>query len=215
MDTQGQLHRQNLPTFHILITILVSEPPSLFPGLPSCSSAVVLSAPTFVPVEPVLSTKSQESFGKLERGPLVFSGTPFQPDGKLNALPRPKDSARLAFGTHPVSLAHLDTALHLFALHQDAQVQALCFQHPLSEVFCHQIALWTPLCLLPSADQITKCSVEIVCGLSFRRLFTSYLYKDLSSYPVETHIREAARGVHTCWDRMAISQQCAVSFQLL
>lgn len=100
MDTEGQLHRQNLPTFHILITILVSEPLSLFPGLPSCSSAVVLSAPTFVPVEPVLSTKSQESFGKLERGPLVFSGTPFYPDGKLNALPRPKDSAKLTLTAH-------------------------------------------------------------------------------------------------------------------
>lgn len=61
MDTEGQLHPQNLPTFHILITILVSEPPSLFPGLSSCSSDVVLSAPTLVPVESILSTKSQES----------------------------------------------------------------------------------------------------------------------------------------------------------
>lgn len=103
MDTEGQLHPQNLPTFLILITILVSEPPSLFPGLPSCSSVVVLSAPTFVPVEPVLCTKSQESFGKLERVPLVFSGTPFSPDGKLNALPRPKDSARLTLTAHTPS----------------------------------------------------------------------------------------------------------------
>lgn len=31
MDTEGQLHPQNLPTFHLLITILVSEPPSLSP----------------------------------------------------------------------------------------------------------------------------------------------------------------------------------------
>lgn len=142
MDTEGQLHPENLPTFHILMTMLVSEPPSLSPGLSSCSSAVVLSAPTFVPGESVLSTKSQASFGKLERVPLFFSGTLFYPDEKLKSLPRPKDCARLAFCTHPGpprSRTHSSASLCVF--HHDAQVQALCFQLPLSEIFFHQIAL--------------------------------------------------------------------------
>lgn len=144
MDTEGQLHPQNLPTFHILMTILVSEPPSLSPGLSSCFSAVVLSAPTFVPGESVLSTKSQESFGKLEHVPLLFNGTPFYPDEKLKSLPRPKDCARarLAFCTHPGpprSRTHSSASPCVF--HHDAQVQALCFQLPLSEICFHQIAL--------------------------------------------------------------------------